>query len=567
MATNLLSTNTVNFQDMIGNGRSYKVPLYQRDYSWTEEQWEDLWLDLGDLRTEPPKRHYMGAVVVRAESDRQFLIIDGQQRIATLTIIGLAVINQLTRLSEGIDENNRERATALRSRFVGEKDPASLTEISKLTLNKHDDGFFQDYLVQLRRPINPKSLPKSNKLLWECFTYFEKRIQEDNELSEDGVKLAGLLSEVVARQLLFILITVDDEISAYTVFETLNARGLELTTTDLVKNYLFSRLQSTADIEAIQRRWERLVTTVRQERFGEFLRYHYLTKRKQIRTGRLFKIVRDEVRSPDEVLNLTSVLEKRSELFDALSDASHSLWSELLSAKQYIKELNLFRVRQMTPLLFAAHEKLSDEEFVRVLKLVTVISFRYTVISGLNTNELEPVYHDAAKAVLDGKVTTAGQIFDILRPIYVSDEKFRIDFLQKTIATSGQRRKVAKYILCKLESDASGKQCDFETDPASIEHILPENPIDEWDNSIPREDWEALTYRLGNLTLLRASTNRDLGNRPFTEKIQAYSASEYVLTKQIPEIAPEEWTLALLEERQRRLADRVVHLWRAVYGQ
>lgn len=564
MARNLLNTNTVNFQDMIGNGRSYQVPPYQRDYSWTEEQWDDLWLDISELKDDQDQRHYMGAVVVKSETDRRFLIIDGQQRIATLSIIGLAVISRLSQLAEE-DESNLERAIALRSRFIGEKDPASLTEVSKLTLNKNDNGFFQDYLVQLRRPVNPRSLSRSNRLLWDCFTYFEKKIAE-NPSYRDGMALAEILSEVIARRLLFILITVEDEISAYTVFETLNARGLELTTTDLLKNYLFSRIQSSADLEAIQRRWERLVTTVRQERFGEFLRYHYLTKQKQIRSGRLFKIVRDEVRTPAEVLALTTVLETRAEFFDALSDSNHTLWTDLPEAKFYVRELNLFRVRQMTPLLFAAYEQLEREEFVGVLKIVALISFRYTIISALNTNELEPIYHEAAKAVLNGLAQRAGQVFEILRPIYVSDEKFRIDFSQKRIATSGQRRKIAKYILCKLEAEVSQRPCDFETDPGSIEHVLPENPVDEWEASIQREDWDFAVYRIGNLSLLNASANRDLGNKVYADKKEVYLDSNYTITRKIPELAPEEWTLALIEARQARLAERAVHIWRSDFA-
>jgi len=560
MAKNLLNTNTVNFQDMIGNGRSYKVPTYQRDYSWTEEQWEDLWLDINELRPNADSRHYMGAVVVKSESDRRFLIIDGQQRIATLTIFGLAVINRLNQMDHG-DGKNSERSVALRSRYIGEKDPASLTEVSKLTLNKHDDGFFQDYLVQLRKPENPRSLTRSNRLLWDCFVFFKRKIEEDESLRNDGLKVAELLSEVIARRLMFILITVDDEISAYTVFETLNARGLELTTTDLLKNYLFSKLHTASDLESLQRRWDRLIVTVRQERFSEFLRYHYLTLQKQIRTGRLFKIVRDRVKTPDEVLGLISVLEKRSELYDALSDPNHSLWTDMPAVRPYITELNLFRVRQMTPLLFAAFERLDTNEFERVLRMVSVISFRYTIISGLNTNELEPVYHDAAKGVLDNVAKRASDVFEILRSIYVPDEKFKSDFAQKVIATSGQRRKVAKYILCKLETDMSERECSFETDPGSIEHVLPENPMDEWEDSIPRAAWDATIYRLGNLTLLRASTNRNLGNSLFSEKIEAYKTSEYSMTKKIPEIAPEDWTLALVDERQKQMGSRAAHIW------
>ena len=110
----------------------------------------------------------MGAVVVEMESDREFLVIDGQQRLATIGIFTLAVIGELHRMAErGIDpERNRERAQELRKRFIGEKDPASLVESSRLNLNETDDAFYQDYLVQLRDPHNPRGLHRSAALLW-----------------------------------------------------------------------------------------------------------------------------------------------------------------------------------------------------------------------------------------------------------------------------------------------------------------------------------------------------------------------------------------------------------------
>ncbi len=173
--------------------------------------------------------------MVEARSDREFLIIDGQQRLATLSILALAVIARLRGIAScGVEPDaNRERAQELRNRFIGEKDPASLTESSRLYLNETDNGFYQDYLAPLREPLNPRRLPRSTALLWECFRYFSGRIADLQELGRDGQAVARLLSETVARQLLFILITVDDELNAYTVFETLNSRRLELTTTDL----------------------------------------------------------------------------------------------------------------------------------------------------------------------------------------------------------------------------------------------------------------------------------------------------------------------------------------------
>lgn len=566
--TNVLNTRTVNYLELIGNGKRYFVPPYQRDYSWTEEQWEDLWNDIVELLQNPEDRHYMGALVIQGDNDRDFCIIDGQQRMATLSILALAIIKKLHDLADrGIDQNaNRERANELRHRFIGERDPASLIEVSRLSLNATDDGFYQDYLVQLKPPRNPRNLPRSNRLLWNCFEYYESCIGTLRHIGQSGERLARILSETVARQLLFILITVDDELNAYTVFETLNARGLELTTTDLLKNYLFSRVKAPNDLKALQRRWRSLLDTVTPERFPEFLRYHLLCEQPKVRSQRLFKLVREQVTNSADVFELIGVLEARAELFAALFDPNHNYWLERLEAVPFVRELNLFRVQQMTPLLFAAWERFSPENFVRVLRLISVISFRYSAVSRLNPNELESKYHEAAKAVLNGTATQPSQVFEVLKPIYVNDDKFYSDFASLVIDTSGQRKKLAKYILAKLESDLSGRLCDPETDPATIEHILPENPNAEWEQTFPNAYWESAVYRLGNLTLLESSANRQVGNANYSEKLKAYQRSAYQLTRDIPKVAPEEWTLELLEKRQREMAKRAVHIWRADFA-
>lgn len=120
---NLLNTSTATFLELIGNGRLYRVPPYQRDYSWSEEQWEDLWNDIIDLVGRPDDTHYMGALVVEGESDRAFSVIDGQQRIATLSLLTLAAIKQLQNwVAVGVDtDGNTQRSEALRSRYVGDK--------------------------------------------------------------------------------------------------------------------------------------------------------------------------------------------------------------------------------------------------------------------------------------------------------------------------------------------------------------------------------------------------------------------------------------------------------------
>ena len=565
----VLDTGTTNYLDLIGNGKAYRVPPYQRDYAWTEQEWEDLWNDVVDLRGEPAGRHYMGALVVQARGDREFLVIDGQQRLATISLLALAVIGKLRRMADqGADEGrNRERATELRNRFIGEKDPASLVESSRLRLNETDDPFYQDYLVQLGDPLNPRGLPRSNALLWDCFRYFSEQIDElEVDAGNAGEETAKILSETVARRLLFILITVDDELNAYTLFETLNARGLELTTTDLLKNYFFSKVRAGTDVDALKRRWRALIATVAQERFPDFLRYHLLCEQPKIRRQRLFKLVRDRVRTARQTFEFVAALEDRAELFAALRDVNHGYWIDRPAAGPFVRELNLFGARQMTPVFFAAWGAFSDDDFVRLLKLASVIAFRYSVVSGLNSNPLERVCHLAAKAVLDGQANRPGAVFRHLRPIYVDDDRFESDFARWTVGTRGRRGRIARYVLARLETDAGGRAVDPETDPATVEHVLPENPAGAWAGVFPPERREAAVDRLGNLTLLERTRNRSVGSAAYPAKRDAYESSAYAITREIAGLAPEEWSPALLEERQRRLAARAVRLWRADFA-
>jgi hypothetical protein len=157
-------------------------------------------------------------------------------------------------------------------------------------------------------------------------------------------------------------------------------------------------------------------------------------------------------------------------------------------------------------------------------------------------------------------------VFDRRESIYVDDGKLRQDFALLAVDTGSQRRKLAKYVLARLEQDLSGRACDPDTDPGTIEHILPENPSDEWANDFAREYWDSSIYRVGNLTLLEAKANRDIGGALYPTKRAAYERSTYALTRQMPETAPEHWTPEILEARQMRLAQRAVHLWRVDFA-
>lgn len=559
---NLLDTRTTSFGDLIGNGKIYRVPSFQRDYSWSEENWEDLWQDILILHNNPDSSHYMGALVLQSSStsDKEFTIIDGQQRLATLSIVAIAVIEKIQHLIEQDEqrEANQERQEILRRTYLSDRDPRSLRYSSKIILNENNNDFYQSNLINLRRPRNIRSLSKSDQLLWQAFQYFSSHLEELGDVVQSGEKLAEFLTDIIAQQLLFIQINVEDELNAYTVFETLNARGIELSSTDLLKNYLFSLFRGPDDLQEAQRQWRRIINSVQMERFPEFLRYYLSLKQTRVRRERLFKIVRESVNNGQQAFELLDQLENYSSLFIALSNSNDEFWRDSPENRPYIRELELFRVKQAYPTLFTAYERFSPENFTRLLKLVCVLSFRYTVVSSLNPNELETLYNKVAIAITNGDITNPRQVFDNLRSAYVSDEKFLQDFSLLSISTKGQKKKLVRYILCKLEADAS--HIEVNEDSFSIEHILPESPNSGWRQNFTDAQIEEMMYRLGNLTPLEPNLNRQVGNEAYPTKREVYSQSVYRLTQNI---LAEEWTPNTLATRQGALARRAIHIWRS----
>ena len=563
----ILDTRTVDYRDLIGTGRIWRVPPFQRDYSWSRDQWEDLWNDLADLRADPEKEaHFLGALVVQPANGREIRIIDGQQRLATLSLLALAAVARLEALARADAEpaDNAERARLLRRRFIGEADPASLLEIGRLRLNEADDGFYQDFLVQLKRPYNLSGATESNRLLFQCFEYFTDRL--DGRAFGGGREIAEFLCDTVAPRLVFVVVSVRDDASAWTVFETLNARGTALTSADLLRNHMFSQARAGYARDILRRRWRRLANTVGQAQVPDFLRSHLACTEPNVRGVRVFSLLRERARGVHEVFALFDILEPRGELFGALHDWTAGYWASLPGAARWAAELGLFGGREAAPLLFAAREAFSDNDFVRTLKLAAAAAFRGFASARVGANDLGAACHRAAKAISEGKARRPAAAFAVLRSAYPGDEEFRGDFARLAVPTAGIGRKRAKYILARLESAISARAVDPLADPGTVEHILPENPSEAWTETYPPEKREAGVYRLGNLALLEETLNREAGNRSYADKRAVYARSGYALARQVPETAPEEWSPELVEARQRRLAETAVNIWRSDFA-
>ncbi len=144
MAATNFKTENKTFRKLIGNGLTYRIPRFQRDYSWTHEEWEDLWTDLlGTLKADGQSAHYIGYLALQSADDKTFDVIDGQQRLITTSIIVLAVLKNIQRQiwAGNHAEQNKRRVDQIRQTYVGYLDPVTLVARPKLTLNRNNNHY------------------------------------------------------------------------------------------------------------------------------------------------------------------------------------------------------------------------------------------------------------------------------------------------------------------------------------------------------------------------------------------------------------------------------------------
>lgn len=566
MAVTNFKTENNTYRKLIGNGLTYRIPRFQRDYSWTLEEWEDLWLDLmGTMAPDGEPAHYMGYLVLQSSDDKTFEVIDGQQRLTTISLFVLAILKNLQRLVEAgrEPEANRQRLEQVRQTYIGYLDPVTLVARSKLVLNRNNNRYYQDYLVALGH-LPQRGFRASEHLLRKAFEFFDRKIGEElkKEPGDPGRYLAQLV-EGMSDRLFFTVVTVTDELNAYKVFETLNARGVRLSATDLLKNYFFSVLdrkeQSEDELQALEARWEAMIGRLGPESFPDFLRIHWNSRHDFARQSELFKVIRGQIRDREQVFQVLREMEEDLDTYLALSSPEVSDWS--VDNKQQVSTLKTFSVRQPFPLLLAGKRLLPAGDFDGLLRACVVISLRFNVICGFSTGEQEKIYNSGAFRLSQGELKNLSQILGSMASIYPNDATFRAAFAEKTIRTTQSRNnRVVRYILCALERHLGGIDLSFTSDSFNIEHVLPQNPKAGWE-SFSNEEAEALVYRLGNMTLLRTGVNRDLGNASYAVKRDVLAESGFEVTRMVA-AENAEWTPERIQARQQWMANQATAIWR-----
>lgn len=547
------------FSGVMSNRKRYIIPRFQRDYSWESEHWEELWEDLEQMR-ENKAQHFMGYLVFQTHDGETFQVVDGQQRLITLSIVILAAIKKLKELVAAGKEPdaNEQRIKIYQDAYIGVSDPVTLRTEPKLVLNRHNDRHFRS-LVRNTAIIRQRNLTSTNRQLDRAFRFFDSRFQA----CQSGEAVAEIL-EAIEYGLLFTIITVQDDLNAYTVFETLNARGLRLSTPDLLKNYLLSVLanepaHSEGHFADFEEQWAGLIEQLGELEFTNFLRNHRGMRERLVNKRDLFRVLKKDVNAPAEVFPYLDDVKKHAAVYAALQDHNDKFWSEeggeYEDARQHLEVLNLFRIKTPLSLMMAGYEKLpSPGDFISLLKQLAVVSIRYNVICNRGAKEQEILYNEMTNKLMKDDYTKWRNLTDSLQAVYPDDASFSASFVAKAMSSAGDSKKVL-FLLRKIEQQLGGEEPPL---TLTLEHVLPASPDDAWQERFGRNNYEDAINRLGNIALLPSKQN--LGQEDFATKREVLGNSPYKINQHIA--LYEEWNMDSLQDHQKWLAKQARTVWK-----
>lgn len=528
-----------------------RVPDWQRSYSWTTTEVEMFWKDLLTFSERYPddnvteQEYFLGSIVV-VDNGKDHLLLDGQQRLVTSSILLSVIRDYLKRYKQ-------DAANRVQQRYLGDFDDAKNEYLYKITLNSYDRDYFKRAILETRDAAytEPKAELESHRLIAKARKYFEDIFTETYAAfpeAEDAYKWALRIQQVLTNHMSVVAVFSGDEDNAATVFEALNDRGIGLSTPDLVRNFLLRRAVAS-NREEITDIWREVLEVEDDAPLKTFLRHYWITHYGDVKTRSLYR----EIKSNVTDANIDSLVLSRKFRDSAL------VYRDILASRNederiaaLLRDANEVDAKLLYPLFLSLLESENDPgKVVTIARASIVALIRHSVIGGRENSRLENLVYKLARELRQDR--NVDSVVTQLSDFAPDNASFQKSFETVSIARSA----TARYILRKLEESKRNTE-ELEVAPPNkvhVEHIYPQSPREG-----QRLDAHArIINRLGNLTLLSKRLNVTIRNAPFAEKKPAYQASELLITKEIVSLT--EWNESTIEERQKDLAKLAPAIW------
>lgn len=546
--------------------RLLAVPDFQRPYRWEEEHVTDFVNDIiafykeqyRGARTSAKSQHpvyFLGPIVLMPEpQNNRTTILDGQQRLTTISL-ALAALRDLAFefyenfSGQTIRDSLRDVARDIERDhlFLEEIDPNNLHPALKLNLE--DNLFYLNRFILRNNSSreSPKAERESHKRLLKAYQKLSdsfKEILSNFSSSSDLLQEIRYLRDLLTRGLILVEITVREEADAYTVFQTLNNRGLRLSAEDLIRLLLISRSPEDQR-QNVAFKWAELTSSLEDDVDIEvFLRHQRISRIGDIKRNSLVKEYETELAKPTvSVLDFLSELSNDAEMYLSLLSASSKEFGE--AATPLKRLLNLGGENRVLPFLLAATRKFggNTREFRQLVEELLRLSIGYLILAKKDSARFEWKLFSLAP-----KIQEAAGIQDIIVELRNSFTVSLRELIQAVEGPNPLKKKQAKILLELLsEEDVSAKVLR----EASLEHIAPK----EDKGGFYPPDVKDYIWHLGNLTLLEKDKNKSAQSKRFEEKRHIYATSQFSITRELSNL--EEWSRKEIIERAKDLVRKL----------
>lgn len=506
----------------------YRIPRFQRPYSWDRDNISDFW---DDTIVDKEADYFIGSTVVFEAGGDTFGVVDGQQRLTTITMILCALRNALKKegfsdLAEGIHQLIERCNIDNKSQYI-------LSTESSFP-------YFQEYIQKFGDPDIAIRAGDEEKNIESAFsqitTYIDEAVNsvKSNTTLNESTKrerikelLVSIRDKILGLKLIFV--ELDDEDDAYVVFETLNTRGKDLSVADLVKNHLTRLIKpGNVRVDTSKIQWERILTTIKGSEkdidVEGFLHHYWLSKHDYVTVKKLFKEVKKTVRK-DNAHTVLKELEDEAKTYRVIHDTASRKWKrEERDIKQALDAFSLFRVKQQVPMVLSVMRdynagKLNIKDVKKILRAIENFHFVFTAVtSQRSSGGISQMYASAARRLVnvakkEDKLKVLTELYNKISDKVPSFQEFEANFKEIYFTSNyTKQKKLVRYILSRIDAHHnSARVIDY--DAMTVEHLAPQNSV-----SVSGPNELQIGGQLGNLILVPANLNNKLGNKPFKEK-------------------------------------------------
>jgi uncharacterized protein with ParB-like and HNH nuclease domain len=530
----------------------YRIPRFQRPYSWSRENIQDFW---DDVVKDAPANYFIGSMVTFKDGNQRYGVVDGQQRLTTITIF-LAVLRDRLSLLGHADLAQGIQNLIERKNIDNKSEYILSTETSY--------PFFQEHILKYGVPEIPASDLPEEATLRAAFSQLDNlienaiaSIESDPTVKEDDKKDLIQKRLVAIREsvldLKVILVKLDDEDDAYIIFETLNTRGKDLSLADLVKNHVTKHLKvKSASVDQPKLKWEAMLETLGGSSVDldvdTFIHHFWLSRYDYLAAKRLFSVLKRKV-GKNDAKQFLDALVSDSSLYRGIHEKGFWKWTKqdrrIVAA---LGALQLFRVAQQTPCVLSLmrcfkEKKLKKSHFEDAVVAIENFHFLFTAVtSQRSSGGISEMYaslgrrlweapdtHSAVKVVVELKTKLRERVPGI--------EEVKALF-PDIVFTNNQtkQRNLVRYILSGFQTFSTASvTIDF--DGMTIEHLVPQSEIGSGGFT------EEVIGQLGNLIMVPSKLNESLADKPFNEKKKLLLKAQVPMPKEFDKLtalAPEQ---------------------------